>query len=131
VGEEVVDDRGRVRGDVFGVVDDDQHAPVPQERRDLIAGVAAGAETEAGGLRECELDAVGVGDRDQVDEPHAVGEPIGGGASGGDGEPGLAGPTDAQQGDEPVSAEGVGHGDDVIVAAEQRGPLDRQVVADR
>ncbi|MFD4743214.1 hypothetical protein ACFWNQ_38435 [Streptomyces virginiae] len=58
------------------------------------------AEAERLGDRGC--DHAGIGDRDQVDEPHPVGEPVGDVGGHGAREAGLADPAGAEGGHLPV-----------------------------
>ena len=115
---------------VFAVVQHHQHLAVANEPQQRVHRGAAGLirQTERTGHRD--RDDAGVGDRGQIDVPHAVTEL--GRDAGRDlnAETGLAGAPSTGQGHQPVVDEQLLHVGHLCAAADKAGELHRKVVGD-
>ena len=94
-------DEGRAhRRDLFEVVEHEQHLTLGQLLHQALERRAGGGARARHGADDRGQHGIGVPLGRQVDEGHAVPEPLGGGSGGLDGKAGLAGAAGAQQGDE-------------------------------
>jgi hypothetical protein len=126
-GDDAFDRLGGLGEHVFAVVDHEQSSLMTNPTDDVIDHIAAfgGPHAEAG--RDRERDRLRRGDDGQLDEPATVGVSRCelGRRSGG--EAGLAGATDADQGDEAVVAQPIDDPGDLAAPADEVGQLGRQV----
>jgi hypothetical protein len=106
---------------VLAVVQHQQRLPVPQPGEHRVDGRPAAVLVDGQGLRDGGADQVRVAERDQVDEVHAVPEPRRHRLGDAERQPGLADPARADRGHQPVTGDGLGQGDALAAAADERG----------
>jgi hypothetical protein len=121
----------RARQDLLAVVQADQRATVPELHRQRPQRALDGRSEHPDRRRGDLGDLGGIGDRLELDPPHAVRPPLGliGGELGG--EPGLARATDAGQRHQPPPAQQGRHRGQLGPPPDEAGEVHRQRVPDR
>ena len=125
--EQLVDHVSDVVGDVFAVVQHEQQIATCDQLDQRIHQISAG-ELETRRRRKGFHDLFRTRDGDEVDEPHAIDEPIRQLAGYGRRQPGLAGAPDPQQRHQSVLTDQPGNLFDLQVPAHQRRAFHREVV---
>ena len=125
------DELGAGGDEVLAVVQDEQRRLVAELGRELVGGGDAGHLAGAEGGQRGATDGVRIGERRQLDPPHAAGLRVDGLGGDGQGEAGLADPGRTGQRHQPLACQQAAHVGDLAGPPDQRRELDRQVVAER
>ena len=105
------------------VVEDQQEVLLAQRSRDAIGGDRTGAERETDGGRDGDRDEGRIGERSELDEPHAVGKPRQQPPRSLQRQSRLAHTTGAGQGHEAVRRDQIHHGTERGVPPDQIGKV--------
>ena len=124
-------DRGSGGDDLLEVVEDEQHAAIRDVLRQPLGSAAAGPVCEAQLLGDRGGDELGLGDRRELDEEHAVGMVVQRSGRNLQAESRLAGAARAGEGQQAAAPQQVEHLADLSLAPEEGRQPRRQVVRRR
>src|SRR5262249_43071998 len=127
--EQGIDELGARVEEGFAIVEHHEHPPLGEVAHQAFDAGAQEVEAEAGG--DGLPQQLGVRERRQVNKEDTLGEVLHEASGSLEGEARLAASTDSGQGHQLASENTLAHLGELVVAADERGPLDRKVVAQR